>query len=170
MKTLKDLILDEHSKAQAFMIADIVAQKPELLHELLEYSLANKEPLSRRASWPLRILHAQHPELFAKHFDGLINQLDFISSTPVLRNILSLLVHAELPENKKSYLLSFATKTILNPKSPIAVIAHASDLFIRIADGEQALLKELVLMLDQIGMKESGGIRAKIRQVNILIE
>ena len=34
--SLSEIIMSEHSKAQAEMIADIIIQRPELLDELLE--------------------------------------------------------------------------------------------------------------------------------------
>lgn len=165
MQTLKDLILAEHSKAQANVIADIVRQKPELLNELLQYILANEEPLSRRASWPLRILHEQHPELLKSRIGELIYQLANIKSSAVLRNILALLAHAEIPENKKTFLLDFSAQTILNPESPVAVICHATDLFIHVSEKECVLLQELMLMLMTIEPNRSGGVQAKIKQV-----
>lgn len=170
MKTLKDLILAEHSKTQAIVIADIVRQKPELIDDLIAYALANKEPLSRRAAWPLRVLNDQNPELLKNRIENIINHLKNIQSSAVLRNILALLVNAKIPENKKTYLLNFSTQAILNPESPIAVVAHASDLFAKIAVGEIILIKELLLMLEQIEPSSSGGIKSKTRQIKTLLK
>ncbi len=169
METLKDLILAEHSKAHAFVIADIVRQKPELLNNLIAYTFANQEPLSRMASWPLRILHLQNPELFQNRIEELINQLENIQSSAVLRNILALLVTAEIPENKKSYLLDFSSQAILNSESTVAVIAHSADLFTKIADGEIILIEELMLMLELVEPRSSGGIIAKMSQVKTIL-
>ena len=168
MTTLKDLILAEHSKAQAILIADIVRQKPELLDELIAYTFANKEPLSRRAGWPLRILHEQNPELFTIHIDQIIASLKIIENQSVLRNILALLAKAKIPEKDKSFLLDFTSLTLLDPKSSIAVIAHAADLFVNIADNEHFFIQELLLMLKQLEISNSGGIIAKIHQVQLI--
>lgn len=165
METLKNLILAEHSKAQALVIADIVYQKPELLDKLIDFTFANEEPLSRRAAWPLRILSDQKPELLKDRIEEIINHLENIQSSAVLRNILALLIRAEIPENKKMDLLNFSSRAILNPESPIAVIAHSSDIFIKIAADEVILIKELLLMLEQIDPNSSAGIKSKTRQV-----
>jgi len=169
MQTLKDLILAEHSKAQANVIANIVGQKPELLNDLLIYVLANEEPLSRRAAWPLRILHQQNPELLKSRIEELINQLENIKSSAVLRNLLALLLQAEIPENKKTYLLDFSAQAILNPESPVAVICHATDLFMHVSNKELVLLQELMLMLMTIEPSQRGGVRAKIKHVKARI-
>ena len=87
MEELKNLILNEHSKAQALVIADIIQQKPELLKELISYTFANEEPLSRRAAWPLRILNDQNPELLKNRIEEIINHLESIKNSAVLRNI-----------------------------------------------------------------------------------
>lgn len=170
MEELKKLILDEHSKAQALVIADIVRQKPELIADLFSYTFANEEPLSRRAAWPLRILGDQNPELLKDRIEEIINHLESIKSSAVLRNILALLVNSRIPENKKTYLLNFSSQAILNPESPIAVIAHATGIFIKIADGEIILVKELLLMLEQIGTNSGGGIKSKIKHVKIALQ
>jgi hypothetical protein len=169
MKTLKNLILNEHSKAQALVIADIVRQKPELLEELISYTFANEEPLSRRAAWPLRILGDQNPELLQDRIDEIIDRLESIKSSAVLRNILALLVRTEIPENRKTYLLNFSSQAILNPESPSAVIAHAADIFTKIAGNEIILIQELLLMLKQIEPNSSGGIKSKIKHVNMVL-
>lgn len=166
MQTLKDLILAEHSKAQALVIVDIIRQKPELIDDLLAYTFANEEPLSRRAAWPLRIIQDKNPKLLEGKIDLIINQLETIKSIPVLRNIISLLANAKIPENKASFLLDYSAKTILNPNSSIAVIAHSTDLFINMAKGEIILIKELQLMLSQIAQNSRGGIIAKLHHVN----
>jgi len=169
MEELKNLILNEHSKAQALVIADIVRQKPELITDLFSYTFANEEPLSRRAAWPLRILSDQSPELLKDRIDEIIDHLDDIKSNAVLRNILALLVNAKIPEKKKPFLLNFSTQAILNPESPIAVIAHSADLFIQIAADEIILIKELLLMLEQIDPDGRGGIKSKTRQVKTIL-
>lgn len=170
METLKDFILAEHSKAQAIVIADIVLQKPELIEDLMTYSFANEEPLSRRASWPLRLLLEQNPNHLKNKIDTLIANLEKIECDAVLRNILAILANAEIPENKKSYLLNFTIQKILNPKSTIAVIAFASDVFAKIAGNEISLMKELLLVLEQIEPKNNGGIKVKIKQIRIKIK
>jgi len=165
MEILKDLILAEHSKAQALLIADLVAQKPELISDLIAYTFANEEPLSRRASWPLRLLFDHNPAILKEYLHLLINQLDKIQSKAVLRNIFALLANAEIPEYKKSFLLDFSANAILNPESPVAVIAHASSLFAKIAGNELILINELILMLEQVASQKSGGIQAKMCQI-----
>lgn len=166
MITLKQLILSEHSKAQAMLIADIVRQKPELLQELISYTFANEEPLSRRAAWPLRILHEQYPELFEFQIDYFIESLKKNKADQaVLRNILAILSKADIAEDNKSFLLDFVISTLLDPSSSTAVIAYATDLFVNIAKNELILLQELLLILSQLENKNSNGIFAKIRQV-----
>lgn len=61
--SLSDIIMAEHSRAQAEMIADIIVQKPILLDELLKIIFADKEPVSRRAAWPLRFIHKKNKQL-----------------------------------------------------------------------------------------------------------
>ena len=165
METVRDLILAEHSKAQALLIADIVRQKPELLPDLVNHTLSNEEPLSRRAAWPLRILHEKNPELFSDWIPLLIDQLESVHSKAVLRNVLALLSKSTLPENKKAFLLNYSSKIILDPSSPIAVIAFAADLFAKIANQEVVLMEELLLMLKQIEPNTRGGIQSKTRSI-----
>lgn len=169
MQTLRDLIFAEHSKAQANFIVDIICQKPILLDDLIEFVLADEELLSRRASWPLRLLHKLAPELFSNHITILIEQLENIKSKSIIRNVLAILKDADLPEDKKAYLLNYCSRSILDPNSPIALIAQASDLFAKIADNEYFLMEELLLMLKQVDCNNRGAIISKIRQVKVII-
>lgn len=165
MQSLKDLILAEHSKAQANLIVQIIEQKPALISELIDCVFANKEPLSRRAAWPLRLLNDKNHQLLEDKIDEIIKQIPNVKSFAVLRNLIAVLTNSEIPENRKTYLLDYSTAIILNPKSPIALVAHASDLFMNLASSEVILINELVLMLETISINSSAGIKAKLRQV-----
>lgn len=113
----------------------------------------------------MRPFFDKNPAFLKGYVHLLINQLDKIQNKAVLRNVLALLVHATIPENKKSFLLDFSANAILNPESPVAVIAHTSSLFAKIAGDELILIKELILMLELAGSQKSGGIQAKINLI-----
>lgn len=165
METLKTLILKEHSKAQALFIADIIYQKPELVDELIAFTFAQTEPLSRRAAWPLRIIQDQYPELLKDKIDQIIIHLKENHDFAVLRNVLALLISAKIPTEQQGFLLDYTTKIVLDQKSPVAVLVHASDLYIKLADREISLINELILMLDQLRPVKSGGIKAKLTHI-----
>ncbi|MBN1651786.1 MAG: hypothetical protein JW857_10685 [Bacteroidales bacterium] len=165
METLKALILKEHSKAQALFIADIIHQKPELIDDLIAFTFAQSEPLSRRAAWPLRIIQDQYPELLINKIDSLISMLQKKHDFAVQRNVLALLISAKIPIKQQGFLLDYTTNLLLDLNSPIAVIAHASDLYLKLADNEIILINELILMLEELRPIKSGGIKAKLAHI-----
>lgn len=170
METLKALILKEHSKAQALFIADIIYQKPELIDELIAFTFAQSEPLSRRAAWPLRIIQDQYPELLKDKIDQLIFHLKEKHDFAVQRNVLALLISAKIPIKQQGFLLDYTTKLLLDPNSPVAIIAHASDLYLKLADREIILINELILMLEELRPIKSGGIKAKLSHIYRYLE
>ncbi len=97
--SLSEIIMAEHSRSQANMIADIIVQEPALLDELIEIIFANKEPLSRRAAWPLRFIHERNQQLVVPYFPIMIKQLPDVQSIAVQRNLLYVLAYSDIPES-----------------------------------------------------------------------
>ncbi len=74
MNNLSDLIMAEHSRQQADFIADIVLSKPSYLDELLNIVFRNQEPISRRASWPLRIISERDKNILEPYISTIIKR------------------------------------------------------------------------------------------------
>ena len=159
--SLSDIIMAEHSKAQAEMIADIIVQKPDLLEELLEIIFAEKEPLSRRAAWPLRFIHENDEQLLASKLPMIVKQLPKVKSVAVQRNLLYILAYSDIPEPCQGELLQYSSQVLLDRGSPVASLIYSLDIFYNIAKSEPDLLNELKLIIELLLPNATPGVRSK---------
>ena len=159
--TLSEIILTEHSRSQALMIADIILQKPGLFDELIEIIFANKEPISRRAAWPLRFIHERDQQLLATYLPIIIKQLPEVQSIAVQRNLLYILAYSDIPESCRGELLQYTSNLLLNTSTSVASLIYSLDIFDNIAKDEPDLQNELVLIIHQILPYASAGVKSK---------
>ncbi len=164
MENLNDIIMAEHSRAQADFIADIVISQPTLLNELVEIVFLNEEPISRRASWPLRIVSDRNPEIVTPVIPQIVKELPIIDSMPIRRALLALLVNVDIPEEFHGELLQFTTGILLNKGSEIAHVIYSTDIYYKLSVNEPDLLNELALMLEQLLPYGSPGVKSKSRK------
>lgn len=161
MDSLNDIIMAEHSRAQADFIADIVIKQPAILGELLEIVFRNEEPVSRRASWPLRIISDRNPQIVEPFVPQIINILPVIDSIPIQRAFLALLVNVDIPEELHGEVLQFTSEVLMDKGSEIAHVIYSTDIFYKLSVNEPDLLNELALMLEQLLPFGSAGVKSK---------
>ncbi len=159
--SLSEIIMAEHSRSQANMIADIIVQELVLLDELIEIIFANKEPLSRRAAWPLRFIHERNQQLLIPYFPIIIKQLHEVESVAVQRNLLYILAYSDIPESCHGELLQFTSELLLNTSTSVASLIYSMDIFYKLSEGETDLLNELILIIHQILPYASAGVKSK---------
>jgi len=159
--SLSEIIMAEHSRAQAVLIADIIIQKPSLLDELMKIIFAEEEPLSRRAAWPLRFIHEEEKCLFNNYFPIIITKLPEIKSVAIQRNLLYILAYSHVPESYYGSLLDFTSKILLNTSSSVASIIYSIDIFYNLSKKEPELLNELKLMIELLLPNATAGVRSK---------
>lgn len=161
--------MSEHSRVHADLISDIVIRDKSLLPELLELVYLNEEPVSRRASWPVRIISEQKPEFFHPYIDSVINNLLKIKSVPIQRAFLGLLINVEIPENHHGDLLQYTSEILINRGSPVAHLIYSADIFYKLSVNEPDLLKELLIMLMELMPYGTPGVKSKCRRISNLI-
>ena len=160
----------EHSRLQADFIADIVLQKPELIDELIQIVFRNKEPLSRRASWPLRIISDRNAMVLQPYLPFMIDSILQLENVSILRAILAILVNSDIPESHQGEMLQFTSEILINSNSPVALLIYSSDIFYKLSLNEPELLNELRLMLEQLLPFGSAGVKSKCRKILKKIE
>lgn len=160
----------EHSRLQADFIADIVLKKPELIDELIQIVFSNKEPLSRRASWPMRIISDRNAMVLQPYLPFIIEKIPNIKSVSILRAMLAILVNSDIPENHQGEMLQFTSQILINSNSPVALLIYSSDIFYKLSLKEPELLNELRLMLEQLLPFGSAGVKSKCRKILKKIE
>ena len=164
MNNLSDLIMAEHSRQQADFIADIVLSKPSYLDELLNIVFRNQEPISRRASWPLRIISERDKNILEPYISTIIKRLPEIDNVAIQRAFLAILVNVNIPEENYVELLQFTFDILINPGSQVASLIYSTDIFYKISLNEPDLLNELKLILEQLLPFGSAGVKSKCRK------
>jgi len=161
--SLVNIIMAEHSRAQAVMIADIILQKPSLLDELVDIILADEEPVSRRAAWPLRFIHEKNEKLTDKYLPKIISSLPDIKSVAIQRNLLYVIAYSSIPQSYKGELLEYTSQILLNSSSAVAPIIYSIDIFLKISKDEPDLLNELELIIEHLIPNATAGVLSKSR-------
>ena len=159
--TLHQIIMFEHSRAQAVMIADLVIQKPALFDELLDIVFAEEEPVSRRAAWPLRFIHERNECLIDKYIPIIITKLPNIKSVAIQRNLLYIIAYSNIPEFYYGRLLDFTSRVLLDTNSSVASIIYSVDIFFNVSKSEPDLLNELRHMIDFLIPNATPGVKSK---------
>ncbi len=170
MDSLSDIVMAEHSRSQADFIADIVISRPQLIKELLDIVLLNHEPISRRASWPLRIISDRDNKLLEPYVHIIIEQLPNIDNVAIRRAFLAVLVNVVIPEEYHGELLQFLSEVLINAGSPVASLIYSADIFYKISMDEPELLNELKLMLELLIPFGTPGVKSKCRKTIKKIE
>lgn len=170
MESLSELIMAEYSRTHADFIADIVIKKPLLLGELIDIVFQNSEPLSRRASWPLRIISDRDTHILEPFVPKIIQKLPEVTCVSITRSLLALLVNTSIPEEQHGELLQFTFEILIDKGSPVASLIYSTDIFYKLSVKEPDLLNELKLMLEDLIPYGSAGVKSKCRKTINKIE
>lgn len=165
MNGLSEIIMAEHSRAQADFIADIIIKQPSLIDELVDIVFQNIEPVSRRAAWPLRIISDRKIEMVNPFIPSIIQKLTEIDNISIHRSFLAILVNADIPENLHGELLQITSEILLDRGSPVASLIYSADIFYKLTVNEPDLLNELKLMLEEIEPYGTAGVKSKSRHI-----
>ncbi len=165
MKRLQEIIMMEHSRSHADILANIIIQNPHLIDDLVEIIFSYSEPLSRRAVWPLRIINDKNRILVQPYLTRIIDELPGISCVSVQRVLLAILASSQIPLSRQSNLLQITSDLMLNSGTPVASLIFSMEIYYKIASEEPELLNELVLMIERLSPDASPGVRSKGRKI-----
>lgn len=168
--SLVEIIMAEHSKAQAKMIADIIIQRPELLDELLKIIFSDKEPISRRAAWPLRFIHERNEKLLTPFLSTIADSLPYVTSVSVQRSLLYILAYSPIPKICHGKLLQYTSELLLNKGTSVASMIYSLDIFFKLSKDEPDLLNELRNMIELLLPYGSAGVKSKSGKILKKIE
>ena len=167
---LKELIMQEYSKVHANLVAEYILSKPELMPELLDIIYLFDDPVSKRASWSLKILSEKDSSIIDPYVDLMVDMLPKTNDIPILKLVLATLRMTHIPENKQGELLQFTSEVLTDSGSSIASLIYSIDIFYKLSVKEPDLLNELRIMLEQLIPNGSPGVKNKchklIRKIN----
>lgn len=126
MKSLKEMIQAEHSKAQMLRIVDWVGHDKKRFNELLRCFISSDALISQRAGYPLSHIAIAHPDFVMPHLEKLIT----FSLQPGLHNAIRrhttrILEQITVPNKLKGKVMSMCFDFIVDPDEKVAIKAFS---------------------------------------------
>ncbi len=121
-KKLKEMLLEEHSKAQMLKIAAFIGEDSEKFQELMNLFFQDEYRVVQRAAWPINEIAERHPQLMQPYIEKMILYLKTSNlHDAVIRNTMRILQYQPLPEFIHGELITIGFNYLEKPKVPVAI-------------------------------------------------
>lgn len=145
---LRELVLEEHSRAQADKIVAYIGRDEKRFSELMHLFFEGEYRVTQRAGWPMSDIAQKHPELFAPYLEKAVDYLKRPDIHPaIVRNVLRVLQGVELPEEIQGEMLETCLSYVQDPKQGGAIKAFAITVLKNICKAYPELANEVSLVL-----------------------
>lgn len=166
MSYLENLLLAEHSKAQANLVVQWVGHSPARFKELVTVFLGNDKKLVQRAAWPLSYAAEANPDLLLKYTSRLLKNL----SRPglhdaVKRNTLRCFRDIPVPKRYQGLLMNHCFDFILAPAEKPAVKSFALAILRQLSQQYPEIKSELKTIIDEKWDLESAAFKSQAKKV-----
>jgi hypothetical protein len=165
--TLRNLLLQAHSKIQKDRIIQFVGEDSSLFDELVSYVVSNDTILSQRASWPFSYIAIEHPVWIKTHEPGLIKALNQSHVHDAIKRNILRVWREFLPDDEILGEVFDCCSTLLrNPHEPGAIRAFAMQVMGNIVVRYPELKHELMLTVEDALLHSTPAIASSARKVN----
>lgn len=158
-------LLKENSRYNVNRIVRMVEEDPDLVRELVSFSIQNNVVLSMRASWVLTHCYDSMPEIIQPYIDELVKATPHLPHTGSRRNILRILMCEPIPEELQVFLFDHCLQWIVSKKEPIAVKANAMEILYNIAMEQPDLKNEVIPVILDIIPNGSMGVISRGKKI-----
>ena len=146
---LRNLLLQEHSKAQCNTIVTWVGVSRTKFAELTDYFLGTDTRLAQRAGWPLSYIAALHPKLVAPHLEQIVHNLRKPGLPDAIkRHTVRFLQNFPIPENLHGDVMDRCLHFIEDPKEAVAVKAFSLAILKNLSRQYPEILPEIMLLIE----------------------
>jgi len=155
-----------HGRKEAEWLAELAAEKEDVLARLINFSFSTDNKLSSKASWSLSKIHDKHPEISARFIPMIIGSLDKLASESVRRSFLKIISLGDisiLTRKQHGLLADYCFRMLRSGFSSIAVKAYSMEIIYRLALVYPELTGELAATINLLHDEKSAGILAKGR-------
>lgn len=155
-----------NSKPNSLKIATYIAADAHRLDELMEIVLGNQYELAQRASWAMSFVYEQHPYLFKKYQQQLIEVLKRDDChDAVHRNSAKILETEVLDEDLQSLIWDIGITRLKSMQTTIAVKAYLMTTLAKIALEYSELAHELLSIIELQYPYGSAGFKSRAKKV-----
>lgn len=161
---LRQLLLQEHSKAQAVLIAGWIGKSQKRFDQLIHLLLTDEYRVAQRAAMPLTYCVDLHPQLIQKHISRIVRLMQQPGiHTAVKRNILRILQTIELPEQIHGELMDACFHYMESMNEPAAVKAFSITILHRLSSIYPEIIPEIKLILEDRWEHETPAFKVRAR-------
>jgi hypothetical protein len=167
-------ILKEHSKEQTARIVKYVGDDKNKFAELMKLFLKGEYRVTQRAGWPLSYCVEIHPELITPYYKQILDYLEksakAIPDKPVVheavvRNIVRLLQHVEIPKRYHGRVMDSCFKFISDHNTAVAIKASSLTVLENLADAYPEIKPELKLVIEERWPHETAAFRSRAKKI-----
>ncbi len=169
MSDLLNLISRTVGKQDVLRAVDFVGEDLEMISELVLLSCSDGEKVSMKASWVLRYVAQKNKNLVQSHLVQIIRQLEQASFS-CQRSLLNTLEYFTIPTALEDETYTACFNILLNRSAPVANQACCMELLSEICLKHPDLSNELILVIEDLLINGSPGIKMKGKKVIKLLQ
>lgn len=164
--TLREEILQEHSKKQCTKIVHWVGVNQQRFDELFTLFLQDEYRVTQRASWPLRYCVMANPIFIKKHWKKLVDNLKKSDlHDAIKRNTISLLQEIKIPEKHQGDIMDICFSFLASPTEALAVKAFSMTVLANLAKLYPEIKTELRLLIEDQYPNQTAGFKSRAKKV-----
>lgn len=160
------MLENTHGRKEAEWLAELAAEKEDVLFRLINFSFSDDNRLSSKASWSLSKVHDKHPGTLAPFIPMIIGSLDRLETESVKRSFMKIISLSDitvLNRKNQGILADYCFRMLRSGFSSIAVKAYSMEIIYRLAQVYPELTGELAETINLLQDEKSAGILAKGR-------
>lgn len=162
---LRDIILQEHSKAQKDSIVQWIGSSQERFDELFKLLLHDEYRVVQRAAWPLSDCVINHPLFIKKHLAALIKKMQEPKvHDAVKRNALRLLQHIDIPEKHSGEIMNLCFQYIESMEEPVAIKAFSLTILQNLSAVYPEIIPEVKLIIEDRLPYETAAFKSRAKK------
>jgi hypothetical protein len=163
---LLKLLRAEHSKRQCDRIVAYIGSDKERFAQLIELFFRGEYRITQRAAWPLSYCVRQHPQLIARYYRQLLDNLGRKDiHVAVVRNTVRLLQDVSIPKRWHGRVMSACFEFVEDPATPIAVKAFALSILSNLSAEYPEIRGELKTLIESQWEQATPAFRSRARKI-----
>lgn len=156
----------EHSKVQCEKIVKYVGGDKDRFAELMQLFLKGEYRVTQRAAWPMSICVEKHPALITPYFKQIIPLLQKPGvHGAVVRNIVRLLQHVEIPKRYHGQIMSVCFDFIADVETAAAIKAFSLTILENLSNLYPDIRPELKLIIEERWEHETPAFKVRARRI-----
>jgi hypothetical protein len=164
--TLRDQILQEHSRKQMNKIVEWVGSNQQRFDELFKLFMDDEYRVVQRASWPLSYCVKEYPDFIKKHFSKIIkNLLKPGLHDAVKRNTLRLLQYVSIPQKYEGDVMTICFGYVTSHDEAVAIKAFSLSVLERLSIIYPGILPEIKLVIEERWNYETAAFKSRASKI-----